>query len=273
MAADSEYSPQVPGSDIKAAADVDRTDVATRMRDGSTKAHPSMGWLDDISALFMRWTGKFTGLDADGKRMGELVVSAGSSLTNLLSSLWTGVVETSDLLEVIDSRATNALHELAKLTPLGAIYRSATASAEVTRSDPEWSHYNGPTQFISIAGVNQINGTVTYVLPTLDYANFFGQITWTNNGLSTQQIRIYGHLDDTAWAAVGAVADYRDIQAWTQLTPNSSPGFNVVAGAGNLEFRVQNAHLFREIAIEVITTNSNLLTSMSGWYGLAGQGH
>lgn len=105
MAQDNLYEPNSTGTDQKVTADADRLDTTTVHRVGSTKAYPSLTWSDDsaMGALFNRLRSVFTGLDADGKRTGDLIVAPSSGLTNLFTNLIAFAEETTDLLEAVIS--------------------------------------------------------------------------------------------------------------------------------------------------------------------------
>jgi hypothetical protein len=104
MAHDNLYNPNATQQDLKVHGEVDRTDVATAGRPGSRKAYPQMPLLDQATALFMRMRGLFVGNDADGFRMGDLIVAAGSSTTNLLTAMLNEAEDAGELLQGILSK-------------------------------------------------------------------------------------------------------------------------------------------------------------------------
>jgi len=356
------HDPQDNGSELPVEGAVDRlggTGSTPGSRPGSRHLFPFLTHgIELATGLFNRLQTVFVGLDPDGFRVGNLVVSLTSGVMNILSNIWSEEAEENANLEITNShlsaisgketsklvqglaesgtrkianidagaitvaatgvtatftgvnlvnRAAVAIDprtgERIQITNIvdpagGAVgtltlakavaaatflvvpyqatphaWNSATDAQQTSRVEPEWSHYNGPTQEINVGPAVIGNGTAQYVLPCVNYGYFHIQLCWTNAGTSTQDVRVYGKQDNLAWPVpIGLTPDYRDIGSRIQLTTGSS-SFNTMLSAGCIEGWTIVSNLFNSILIEVTTGNTGGNTAMSGWYGLAGRGH
>lgn len=215
------------------------------------------------------YTASFTGVSLAGRAVCAIEVATGRRI--MISSITDpagGVVGTIYFKETVASGTV-------LVVPYYAVphsWRSTGDETAVVRDDPEWAHFSGPLQFENIGPIGVGNGTTFRVFPTLNYSTFHMYIAWSNTGTSTQDIRVYGNFDGTAWGTIGTVPDPRDICSWMQTTTGSS-AFKTMLTSGKIMARFQEAYLFREIVVEITTGNTGGNTTLTAYYGLSNQGH
>jgi len=271
------HDPQDPGSELPVEGAVDTlggTGTTPGSRPTSIHLFPFLAsGVELATGFFNRLETKYTGT-RDGKRIGQLVVAAGSAVTNLLTSIVTGTEDIEDMLQALVSRLDAVKVPVDRMSILSLAYNYAAQAIQTLAVVGDPPRINGPATFWVVAGANVPSNTYQFIIPCAMYARQGIQIYFTNTGATLFQFRSYAKVDDIAWPAAGAIpAQYSIDNLWQYPTGSLVFGAPPIGGVGiynALIARMQDPTPWNSIAIEIIASASNLLTTGMGIYTLQG---
>jgi hypothetical protein len=271
------HDPQDPGSELPVEGAVDTlggTGSTPGSRPTSIHLFPFLAsGVELATGFFNRLQTMYVGT-VDGKRVGQLVVAAGSALTNLLTAIATGTEDIEDMLQALLSRLDAVKVPVDRLSILSLAYNYAAQALQTIAVVGDPPRINGPATFWSVTAANVGNGTTQYIIPCAMYARQGIQIYFTNAGATLLQFRSYAKVDDIAWPAAGAIpAQYSIDNLWQYPAAGLVFGAPPIGGAGvynALIARMQDPTPWNSIAIEVIASASAGNTTGVGTYTLQG---
>jgi hypothetical protein len=198
------HDPQDPGSELPVEGAVDTvggTGSTPGSRPTSIHLFPFLAsGVELATGFFNRLETQFSGIK-DGKRVGRLVVAAGSSVTNLLTSIATGAEDIEDMLQALLSRLDAVKVPVDRMSILSLAYNYAAQAVQFIQVVAAPKAVNGPATLLSNAALADAGGAgadFDMPLPFSNYDTLTVSGYWACGGADTYQLDILARIDDLA---------------------------------------------------------------------------